>query len=113
MSPYTETQPKIPNSKQCRSRSTVARKNSLEKQETRKKRRRRNLERNQAEGWPVLLRLCQVEIITVHGQYVQTFIDDQQGQIIIITVVVEGATGQHLRSKCQLAFGFSWPIIQS
>jgi hypothetical protein len=32
------------------------------------------------------------------------FIDDQQGQIIIITVVVEGATGQHLRSKCQLAF---------
>jgi hypothetical protein len=29
------------------------------------------------------------------------FIDDQQGQIIIITVVVEGATGQHLRSKCQ------------
>jgi hypothetical protein len=32
------------------------------------------------------------------------FIDDQQGQIIIITVVVEGATDQHLRSKCQLAF---------
>jgi hypothetical protein len=41
---------------------------------------------------------------TVHGQYVQAFIDDQQGQIIIITVVVEGATGQHLRSKCQVAF---------
>ena len=33
------------------------------------------------------------EIITVHGQDVQTFIDDQQGQIIIITVIVEGATG--------------------
>ena len=41
---------------------------------------------------------------TVHGQDVQAFIDDQQVQIIIITVVVEGATGQHLRSKCQLAF---------
>jgi hypothetical protein len=34
-----------------------------------------------------------VEIITGHGQDVQSFIDDQQGQIIIITVVVEGATG--------------------
>jgi hypothetical protein len=32
-----------------------------------------------------------VEIITVHGQDVEMFIDDQQGQIIIITVVVEGA----------------------
>ena len=29
--------------------------------------------------------------------------DDQQGQIII-TVVVEGATCQHLRSECPLAF---------
>jgi hypothetical protein len=37
---------------------------------------------------------------TEHGQDVQTFIDDQQGQIIITTFVVEGATGQHLRSKC-------------
>ena len=35
----------------------------------------------------------------------KTFRNDQQGQIIIIiTVVVEGATGQHHRSKCQLAF---------
>jgi hypothetical protein len=33
------------------------------------------------------------------------FINDQHGQIIIITVVVEGATGQHLRSK--VGFGFS------
>ena len=33
----------------------------------------------------------------------QMFIDDQQGQIIIITVVVEGAASQHFRSKCQLA----------
>ncbi|CDQ71644.1 unnamed protein product [Oncorhynchus mykiss] len=74
---YTETQPKIPNSKQCRRRST---------------------------GWPVLFLLCRVEIITEHGQDVQMFIDDHQGQIIIIKVVVEGATGQHLRSKCQLAF---------
>ena len=48
--------------------------------------------------------VCLVEIITEHGQDVQTFIDDQQGQIIIITVVVDGAEVQHLRSKCQLAF---------
>ena len=34
--------------------------------------------------------------------FFKMFIDDQQGQIII-TVVVEGATGQYLRSKCQLA----------
>ena len=46
-----------------------------------------------SEGWPVLFWLCRVEIITVHGQYVQTFIGAQQGQIIIITVVVKGATG--------------------
>jgi hypothetical protein len=39
-----------------------------------------------------------VEIITEHGQDVQMFIKHQQGQIIIITVVVEDATGQHLRS---------------
>ena len=48
-----------------------------------------------------------VEILSVHFQIVlqdvQTFIDDLQGQIII-TVVIEGATGQCLRSKCQLAF---------
>jgi hypothetical protein len=35
--------------------------------------------------------------------FFKMFIDDQQGQIII-TVIVEGATGQYLRSKCQLAF---------
>jgi hypothetical protein len=34
-------------------------------------------------------------IITEHGQDVQMFINDQHGQIIVITVVVEGATGQH------------------
>jgi hypothetical protein len=73
----------------------VARKNSLG----------RNLERNQAlmggqssSGWG------RREIMTEHGQDVQTFIDDQQCQILIITLVVEGATGLHLRSKCQLAF---------
>ena len=33
------------------------------------------------------------EVITEHGQDVQMFINDQHGQIIIITVVVEGATG--------------------
>jgi folate-binding Fe-S cluster repair protein YgfZ len=78
----------------------VARKNSLERQEPKNKPR----EEQGSEGWPVLFWLCRLEIITVHGQDVQTFIDDQQGQIIIITIVVEGATGQHLRSKCQLAF---------
>ena len=78
----------------------MVRKNSLEMQEPRKKPR----EELGSERWPVLFWLCWVEIITVHGQDVQTFIDYQQGQIIIITVVVEGATGQQLRSKCQLAF---------
>ena len=78
----------------------MARKNSLEKPEPRKKPR----EEPGYEGWPVLFWLCRVENITEHGQDVQMFIDDQEGQIIIITVVVEGATGQHLRGKCQLAF---------
>jgi hypothetical protein len=58
----------------------VARKNSLERPEPRKKPRA---------GWPVLFWLCRVEILTEHGQDVQMFIDDQQGQIIIITVIVE------------------------
>ena len=70
----------------------MARKNSLERPEE-----------PGYEGWPVIFWLCRVEIITEHGQDVQTFIDDQQGKIKI-TVVVEGTTGQHLRSKCQLAF---------
>jgi hypothetical protein len=92
----SETQPKTPNSRQCRCRSTLARKNSKEMQEPRKKPR----EEPGSEGWPVLFWLCQIETITVHGQDVQMFIDDLQGQIIIIIkVVVEGATGQHLRSK--------------
>ena len=73
----------------------MARKNSLEKPKPRKKPR----EEPGYKGWPVLFWLCQMEIITEHGLDVQMFIDDQQGQIIIITVVVEGATGQHLRSK--------------
>ena len=96
----TETQPKAPNSKQCRCRSTVARKNSLERPEPRKNPR----EESGYEGWPVFFWLCRVEIITEHGQDVKMFIDDQQGQIIIITVVVEGASGQIVRSNCQLAF---------
>jgi hypothetical protein len=78
----------------------VTRKNSLERPKPRKKPR----EEPGYEGWPVLFWLCRVEIITEHGQYVQMFIDDQQGQIIIITVVIEGASGQHLRSRCQLTF---------
>ena len=96
----TETQPKTPNSKQCRCRSTVARKNSLEWPEPRKKPR----EEPGYEGWPVLFWLWRVEIVTEHGQDVQMFINYLHGQIIIITIVVEGATSQHLRSKCQLAF---------
>ena len=79
----------------------VARKNSLERQDPRKKPR----EEPGSEGWQVIFWVCRLEIIT--GQNVlkdiQMFIDDQQGQTII-TVVVEGATGQHLRSECQLAF---------
>ena len=71
---------KTPNSKQCRCRSTVARKNSLERPKPRKK------PREEPGFW-----LCRVEIITEHGQDVQMFINDQHGQIIIITVVVEGA----------------------
>ena len=79
---------------------TVARKNSQERLEPRKKPRAEP----GYEGWPVLFWLCRVEIITEHGQDVQMFINDQNGQIIIITVVVEGAANQHRRSKCQLAF---------
>jgi hypothetical protein len=57
----------------------VARKNSLERPEPRKKPR----EEQGYEGWSVLFWLCRAEIITEHGQDVQMFIDDQQGQIII------------------------------
>jgi hypothetical protein len=60
----TEAQPKTPNSKQCRCRSTVARKNSIERPKTRKKPR----EEPGYEGWPVLFWLCQVEITAEHGQ---------------------------------------------
>jgi hypothetical protein len=34
------------------------------------------------------------------------FIDDQQGQIIIITVVVEGATGPHLSKGVNVSWLF-------
>ncbi|XP_071201763.1 lysozyme g-like [Salvelinus alpinus] len=63
----TETQPKTSNSKQCRCRSTVARKNSLERPDSRKKPR----EEPGYEGWLVLFWLCRMEIITEHGQDVQ------------------------------------------
>ena len=53
-----ETQPKTPNNKQCRCRSTVARKNSLERPKPRKKPR----EEPGYVGWPVLFWLCWVEI---------------------------------------------------
>ena len=112
----TETQHKTPFSKQCRCRSTVARKNCLERHKPRKK------PREEPDWWPVLFWLCRVEIITEHGQDVQMVINDQHGQIIIITVVVEGAASQHRRSKCQLAFhsrslrvslGVSLPLLLS
>ena len=75
----TETQPKTPNSKQCRCRRTLSTKKSLEKPKPRKKPR----EEPGYVGWPVLFWLCRVENITKHGQDVQMFIDDQHGQIII------------------------------
>ena len=78
----------------------LARKNSLERPKPRKKPR----EEPGYEGWPVLFWLCQVEITTEHGFDVQMFINDQHGQIIIITVVVEGATGQHIRSNVSWLF---------
>uniref|UniRef100_A0A8C7D4V4 Protein deacetylase HDAC6 n=1 Tax=Oncorhynchus kisutch TaxID=8019 RepID=A0A8C7D4V4_ONCKI len=53
-------------------RSTVARKNSLERPIPRKKPR----EEPGYVGWPVLFWLCRVEIITEHGQDVQMFIND-------------------------------------
>jgi hypothetical protein len=61
----------------------VARKNSLERPEPRKKPR----EEPGSEGCPFLFWLGRLKIITEHGQDVQTFIDDQHGQIIITTVV--------------------------
>ena len=70
----------------------MARKNSLERPKPRKKPR----EEPGYVGWPVLFWLCRVEI-TEHGQDVQMFINDQHDPIIIITVVVEGATGRHLQ----------------
>jgi hypothetical protein len=60
----TETQPKTPNSKQCRCRSTVARKNSLERPKPRMKPR----EELGYVGWAVLFWLCRMEIITEHGK---------------------------------------------
>ena len=47
----------------CRYRSTVARKNSVERQEPRKKPR----EEPGSEEWPVFFWLCWVEIIRIHG----------------------------------------------
>uniref|UniRef100_A0A8C8HHZ6 Beta-1,3-galactosyl-O-glycosyl-glycoprotein beta-1,6-N-acetylglucosaminyltransferase 3 n=1 Tax=Oncorhynchus tshawytscha TaxID=74940 RepID=A0A8C8HHZ6_ONCTS len=58
----TETQPKTPNSKQCRYRSTVARKNSLERPKPRKKPR----EEPGYVGWPDCQRyVTEREFITV------------------------------------------------
>ena len=54
------------------------------------------------EGWSVLFWLCRVEIITEHGQDVQMFINDQHGQIIIITV---RWTGDSKEPSCQVVLG--------
>ena len=86
----------------------MARKNSLERPKPRKKPRKEP----GYEGWPVLFWLCRVEIITEHGQDVQMFINEQHGQIIIITgrTVETGAaargsrwTGESKASSCQVA----------
>ena len=103
----TETQPKTPNSKQCRCRSTVARKNSLERPKPRKKPR----EEPGYVGWPVLFWLCRVEIITEHGQDVQMFINDQHGRIIIRqnswnwSSSTARWTGDSKESSCQVVLG--------
>ena len=59
----------------------MARRNSLERPKPRKKPR----EEPGYVEWPVLFWLCRVEIITEQGQDVKMFINDQHGQIIIIT----------------------------
>ena len=64
-SAYTETQPKTPKRKECRCRSTVARKNSLERHEPRKE----PGEEPGSEGWPVLFWLCRFVITRVHGHF--------------------------------------------
>ena len=65
----------------------------------------RNLKRNQAiRGGQSSSGCAWWRFITEHGQDVQMFIDDQQGQVIIITVVIEGATGQHLRINVSWLF---------
>jgi hypothetical protein len=64
---YIETQPKTPMSTQCRCRSTVARKNSLGRQE-------KPREEPGFEGWPVLFWLCPVEIKRVHGHKARSFL---------------------------------------
>ena len=103
----SETQPKTPNSKQCRYRSTVARKKSLERPIPRKKPR----EEPGYVGWPVLFWLCRVEIITEHGQDVQMFINDQHDRIIIRQNSLNWSssmarwTGDSKESPCQVVLG--------
>ena len=91
----TETKPKTPNSKQCRCWSTLARKNLG-----------RNLERNQAMRGG-LFWLCQVEIITGHGQDVQMFKDDQHGQIIGLGQVARPVNRSGIHSRRQNSWNWS------
>ena len=72
--------------------------------------RKKPIEEPSSEGWPVLFWLCWVKIITVHGQDVQMFIDDQQDQIIIIIIIIITVVGESNRSAPQeliMSVGFS------
>jgi hypothetical protein len=73
----------------------VARKNSLERPKPKKKPR----EEPGYVGWPVLFWLCWVEIITEHGQDVQMFINDQHGQIMVITGQGSVAAGRTVETE--------------
>ena len=46
-----------------------------------------------------------------HGQDVQMFINDQHGQIIVITVVVEGAASPHLAFHSRSVIRVSLPLL--
>ena len=75
----------------------MARKNSLERQKPRKKPR----EEPGYEGWPVLFWLCQVEIITEHGQDVQMFIKNEHGPIIGLGQVARPVNRSGFHSRRQ------------
>jgi hypothetical protein len=71
----------------------VARKNSIERPKPR--------EEPGSERWPVFFWLCRVEV-TVHGQDVQTFIDDQQGQMSMYLAYIIDPTSLRIYFNIQL-----------